>query len=172
MKKVKVITVAFMVLIIGFLAIQCQHDDEDVIPVVGPDPIERGTELITCTTCNTVPAGSGIWYHDKSHSNVMWKTQYKVFGSLLTGRFNAFFINALNFDEAHPENISFDGYVRLNTVNTGEPGRDTGCLLTSFGTAAGLTDEANNKATLVSKAGSGRYATDAGFLVDADFTLL
>jgi len=173
MKKVKVITVAFMVLIIGFLAIQCQHDDENVIPVVGPDPIERGTEIITCTNCNTTPAGSGVWYMDKAHSNTMWETRYKIFGSKLTGRFDSFFLSALNFDEAHPDLITFTGYVWLNSVNTSEPARDDGCLLTSFGTAGGLTDEAQNKATLVAKAGTGKYSTtDDGFLIDADFTFL
>src|SRR6478609_1450881 len=110
MKAFKILAAAVVVLTLGFIVMQCQHDDQNVIPVVGPDPIEHGTEIIPCTDCNTVPAGSGVWYHDKSHSNVMWETQYKVFGSLLTGRFNAFFMNSLNFDEAHPENISFDGY--------------------------------------------------------------
>lgn len=173
MKKIKVFTVAFMLITTGFFAMQCQHDDQDVIPVVGPDPIVHGTEIMTCTGCNTVPAGGGIWYHDKSHSNVMWETQYKVLGSLLTGRFDYFIINSLNFDEGVPANISFDGYVRLNTVNTSEPGRDDGCLLTTFGTANGLLDEANNLATLISIPGSGRYsASDAGFLVDANFTFL
>lgn len=173
MKKFKIISAIFLILTVAFLAIQCQHDDEDVIPVVGPDPIEHGTEVITCTGCNTVPAGGGIWYHDKSHSNVMWETPYKQFGSLLTGRFDYFIINSLNFDEGVPANISFDGYVWLNSVNTGEPGRDDGCLLTTYGTANGKTDEPENKATLISIPGTGRYsATDAGFLVDANLTFL
>src|SRR6187397_2269330 len=110
MKKVKFFAATVMILAVSFLVMQCQHDDEEAIPVVGPDPIERGTEIITCTNCNTNPGGSGTWYHDKAHSNVMWETRYKVFGSKLTGRFNAFFMENLNFDEAHPENISFQGY--------------------------------------------------------------
>lgn len=173
MKKFKVITAVFMILTVSFLAMQCQHEDEDVIPVVGPDPVVHGTEIMNCTNCNTVPAGGGIWYHDKSHSNVMWETPYKQLGSLLTGRFDYFIINSLNFDEAVPANISFDGYVRLNSVNTSEPGRDDGCLLTTFGTANGKLDETENLATLISIAGTGRYSTtDAGFLVDANLTFL
>jgi len=173
MKKFKVITVAFMVLTAGFLVMQCQHEDSAEIPVVGPDPIEHGEEVIPCTGCNTVPAGGGIWYHDKSHSNVMWETRYKELGSLLTGRFDFFVIDALNFDEGVPANISFEGHVRLNTVNTGEPGRDDGCLLTTFNTDAAKVDEAENLATLKSIPGTGRYSTsDAGFLVDANFTFL
>src|SRR6476620_2112314 len=120
MKKLKVLTTVFMMLLVGFFAMQCQHEDSEAIPVVGPDPIEHGDEIITCTTCNTNPSTSGAWYHDKAHSNVMWETQYKVYGSKLTGRFNQFFLNSLNFDEGVPSNIAFDGYVRLNTVNTGE----------------------------------------------------
>jgi polyisoprenoid-binding protein YceI len=173
MKKIKVLAAFFVVMTMGFLAMQCQNEDEDAIPVVGPDPIEHGTEIMTCTNCNTVPAGGGIWYHDKSHSNVMWETPYKQFGSLLTGRFDYFIINSLNFDEAVPTNISFDGYVRLNSVNTSEPGRDDGCLLTTFGTNGTNLDEPANVATLISIAGSGRYnTTDAGFLVDANLTFL
>ena len=169
----KLITVAFMVLTTGFLVMQCQHEDSAEIPVVGPDPIEHGVELIPCISCNTVPAGGGIWYHDKSHSNVMWETRYKTLGSLLTGRFDFFVIDALNFDEGVPANISFEGHVRLNTVNTGEPGRDDGCLLTTFKTDAAKVDEAENLATLKSIPGTGRYSTsDAGFLVDANFTFL
>jgi polyisoprenoid-binding protein YceI len=164
---------------------QCQHNDEEVVPVVGPDPVVHGTEVVTCTNCTplqvngapsdfsatNVPAGT--WYQDKSHSNVMWETPYKQFGSLLTGRFNYFVLKDLNFDEGVPSNISFEGYVRLNTVNTGEPGRDGGCLLTTYGTDATKTTEPENIATLKSKAGTGRYSTtDEGFLVDAQITFL
>lgn len=173
MKKFKVLSAAFMVLIVGFIAIQCQHEDGEAIPVVGPDPIEHGTEIIPCTACNTVPGGAGVWYLDKAHSNVMWETQYKVFGSKLTGRFDSFFLDNLNFDEGVPSNITFEGHVWLNTVNTSEPGRDDGCLLTTFGTDADNTTEDANKAILKAVAGSGRYSTtDGGFLVDADFTFL
>jgi polyisoprenoid-binding protein YceI len=172
MKKFKVITGVFMILTAGFFAMQCQNADEDVIPVVGPDPIVHGTEIMTCTDCNTVPAGPGVWYHDKSHSNVMWETKYKALGSLLTGRFDYFIMSNLNFDEAVPANISFEGYVWLNSVNTSEPGRDDGCLLATYGTANGKTEEPENKATLKSIAGSGRYSPDGNFLVDANFTFL
>jgi polyisoprenoid-binding protein YceI len=168
----KFITAAFIVLTVGFLVMQCQHDDGAEIPVVGPDPIEHGDEIVTCNNCNTT-APSGTWYHDKAHSNVMWETPYKQFGSLLTGRFDFFVVDKLNFDEGVPANISFEGHVRLNSVNTSEPGRDDGCLLTSFGTDLDNTDEPANLATLKSIEGSGRYSTsDAGFLVDANFTFL
>ena len=173
MKKFKIVIAVFIGLVMVFLTMQCQHDDSATIPVVGPDPIEHGDEVMTCTDCNVTPPGAGVWYHDKAHSNVMWETRYKELGSLLTGRFDFFVIDDLNFDEGVPSNISFEGHVRLNTVNTSEPGRDDGCLLTTFGTDGDNTDEAENLATLKSKPGTGRYSTsDAGFLVDADFTFL
>jgi polyisoprenoid-binding protein YceI len=152
-------------------------------PIKGPDPIVRGTEKLSCTDCtplttngasadfntNAIPAGT--WYFDKSHSNVMWETPYRGMGSYLTGRFNYFVLKNLTFDEAVPANIAFEGYVRLNSVNTGEPGRDGGCLLSTYGTAASKTSEPENIASLVSLPGTGRYsATDDGFFVDANLT--
>ena len=58
-----------------------------------------------------------------------------------------------------PEDISFKGVVTLSTVNTGEPGRDQGCLLGTLGT------EENDFATLTSESvsydGTGGYDVDA-----------
>lgn len=185
MKAIKSISVLVMLVSVGFFATQCQHDDEAIVPVKGPDPIVHGTEVVSCTNCtplvengasadfNSSAVPVSTWYFDKSHSNVMWETPYKGFGSLLTGRFNYFVLKNLNFDEGVPANIAFEGYVRLNSVNTGEPGRDGGCLLTTYGTTAAKTTEPENIATLKSKAGTGRYSTtDEGFLVDAEFTFL
>jgi hypothetical protein len=185
MKKFKNIFLSLTLVVLSIGLAGCQHEEGDVIPVQGPDPIDHGTEVVNCTACTPlisngasadfsstdVPAGT--WYFDKAHSNTEWETQYREFGSLLTGRFNYFVLENLAFDAANPSDIEFEGYVRLNSVNTGEPGRDGGCLLGSFGTAADQTSENTNLATLVSRAGSGRYSeTDEGFLVDADFTFL
>jgi polyisoprenoid-binding protein YceI len=190
MKTLKPTLIAFLLFLsVGFV-IQCQHDDEEIIPIKGPDPIERGTETLTCTNCTPLVSNGapsdfsatnvpvGAWYCDKAHSNVMWETPYKVFGSLLTGRFNYFVLEDLSFDEANPSSISFKGYVRLNSVNTGEPGRDAGCLAgngatSTFKTTVDMTTEPENQATLISKSGTGRYSeTDEGFFVDADMTFL
>ncbi len=173
MKKLKVSAIVVIVLTLGFIVMQCQHNDSVVIPVVGPDPIKHGTQIITCTDCNTDTNVTGSWFHDKAHSNVMWETPYMGTGSALTGRFDSFFMTSLNFDEGVPSNITFEGYVWLNSVNTSEPARDDGCLLTTFGTASGLTDDPTNKATLTSKPATGRYSTtDAGFLVDCTLTFV
>ncbi len=173
-----------IVLVIGMTGLmQCTHDDEDVIPVTGPDPIEHGDETLICSDCTplevngassdfnsgNVPAGE--WYFDKAHSNVMWESPYKVLGSDLTGRFNYFVVENLHFDESDPAALEFSGYVRLNSVNTGEPGRDGGCLLGTFGTEAGKTNESENVAVITSRSGTGKYSsTDNGFIADADFT--
>lgn len=182
MKKIRPILILIMLISVSLLNTQCQHDDEEIIPVVGPDPIERGAETVNCTDCTPLESNgasadfssgdipAGVWYFDKAHSNVRWESPYKAFGSLLTGRFNYFYIDKLNFSEADPTVISFNGYVRLNSVNTGEPGRDGGCLLSTFNTDATKTSETENIAALNSVAGSGRYSSiDEGYLVDANF---
>ena len=160
---------------IGFV-IQCQHDDEEIIPIVGPDPIVRGNETVQCSDC-TPPnfdanlVAKGVWYFDKAHANVNWQTPYRLLGSPLTGRFDYFYLTSIAFNEQDPSSIAFSAGVWLNTVNTGEPGRDDGCLLTTYGTEAAKTTEPENLATLVSIPGTGKYSTtDAGYLVDANLT--
>jgi polyisoprenoid-binding protein YceI len=90
---------------------------------------------------------------------------------LLTGRFNYFVLEKITFDETSPTSIQFEGYVRLNTVNTGEPGRDAGCLLTTYGTTAAKTAEPENLASI--KSTNVSYSTtDAGYIATADLTFM
>jgi polyisoprenoid-binding protein YceI len=176
MKKLKIFSGFLMLLSISLLAIRCQHEDGEIIPVKGPDPIERGTESLSCTDCTPANFDAGLvlagtWYFDKSHGNVNWETPYRLLGSPLTGRFDYFYLTSLTFSEQQPATIAFSGGVRLNTVNTGEPGRDDGCLLGTYGTDGDKTTEDANIASLVSIAGTGRYSTtDEGYLVDANLT--
>jgi polyisoprenoid-binding protein YceI len=177
---------AGIVLATGFIFVTCQHDDDVVTPVINdnpPPPIQRGDEKLSCSSCTPLLAdgakadfdASGVpsdaWYFDKAHSNVQWETQYKAVGALLTGRFNYFVLTDLNFDEQNPSQISFQAYVRLNSVNTGEPGRDGSCLLGTYGTAAGKTVEPENIASLTS-VGAVFSPTDAGYIVRANLTFL
>ena len=163
-----------------FFLLQCQHDDEQ-ITLAPPSTPAHGTETLSCTNCTPlaengassdfnsggVPAGQ--WYFDKAHSNVNWETAYQGVGSLLTGKFTYFVLKNLTFDEQNPGSLSLEAYVRLNSVNTGEPGRDGGCLLGTYGTAAAKTVEPENIATI--KSTSAKYnTTDSDFLVTADFT--
>ncbi len=174
-------TLAFMGIATGLLIfLQCQHADEEIKLAPPPAPT-HGTETLSCTDCtpliengassdfntNAVPAGQ--WYFDKTHSNVNWETAYQGVGSLLNGKFNYFVLKNLSFDEQNPANISLEAYVRLNSVNTGEPGRDSGCLLGTYGTASAKTAEPENIATI--KSTSAKYnPSDTDFLVTADFT--
>lgn len=182
MKNNRLRIAIILVMACGIFVTQCKHDDT-IVPVKGTDAekIIRGTESLSCTNCtplvengassdfNTAAVPAGVWYYDKNHSNVMWETPYKGVGSLLTGRFNYFVLKNLSFDEQDPTKISFEGYVRLNSVNTGEPGRDASCLLTTFNTAAAKTTEPENIARLKSTSVS-LSTTDAGYIANADLT--
>lgn len=154
---------SFVLLILISLVsnVSCTHDDE-IAPSVNLE-LNFGNAVVT--------VGEDNWKHDKTHSSVLWETAYLGQSGLLTGRFNSFSVSSLTFDEGNPQNTSFEGWVRLNSVNTGEPGRDAGCLLATFGTAADLTDEERNLARLKSKKVE-FSKTDRSYLVTFDMTFL
>lgn len=100
----------------------CTH--EDVMDLdIDPAQFEYGSDEISAEQS---------WSFDKSHSSVRWETAYLGSSALLTGRFNAFDIE-MTFDEDDPENTTIIGKVTLSSVNTGEPGRDGGCLQGTLG---------------------------------------
>ncbi len=118
------------ILLMAFIAVfvaQCTHDDE-LVPIDSNQQvnIQRGTDLV-----NSI---ADSWTFDKAHSNVRWETAYQGSAALLTGRFNQFDVQ-IQFDESNPDLISITASVVLSTVNTGEPGRDGGCLLNTFDVA-------------------------------------
>lgn len=141
--------------------VSCAHDDDYFSTNTAP-AITRGTDL--------VQLDKG-WTFDKAHSNVMWETAYMGSGALLTGRFNQFGFTSFSFDESDPANTSFEAWVRLNSVNTGEPGRDDGCLLKTFGTDATKVDESENLAIIKSRKIE-LSTTDKGYIVTMDMTFL
>ena len=102
----------------------------------------------------TIKTSEG-WNFDKAHSNVTWETPYLGVAASLTGRFNTFSAT-VDFDEDNPENSSFSGFVVLSTVNTGEPGRDAGCLLNTFGTTT-ISDTARITSKLIKADNKGGY---------------
>jgi polyisoprenoid-binding protein YceI len=123
MKNLQILFTAIL-LSAGLFTIQCTHDDEDLNPEGPiPEPIERGDDMVSF---------NDNWSFDKTHSSVRWHTAYLGTAALLTGRFNDFIIE-IEFDEDNPENIVVSGQVQLSSVNTGEPGRDQGCLRGTFG---------------------------------------
>ena len=146
--------------------VSCRHDD--VVPPTGGDSngsdIQRGDAAI-----GPLYHDNGKTTFDKAHSSVNWSTPYLGELAVLTGKFNTFGFNSFNFAESNPDSIYFEAYVWLNTVNTGEPGRDGGCLLSTFGTTAGATDEESNLAVI--KTTKVEFSTtDKGYIVTADFT--
>jgi polyisoprenoid-binding protein YceI len=144
--------------VIGYF-VACTHDDE-VLSSNGSD-IQRGTQKVTLSNPKHT--------FDKAHSNVQWSTPYLGATSLLTGRFDNFGFYSFDFDESNPAGIHFEAWVWLNTVNTSEPARDDGCLLTTFGTTAAYTTETQNLAVLKSTSVA-LSTTDKGYNLKADLT--
>lgn len=142
----------------------CTHKDQ-VVPGGGSNGgnIQRGTLHLGLSDPKTS--------FDKVHSSVNWATAYLGGTAVLTGKFNTFGFNSFNFYEDNPDSIYFEAYVYLNSVNTGEPGRDGGCLLGTFGTGPGVGYVDSNLAIIKTK--SVAYSTtDKGYIVTADFTFL
>ena len=144
--------------IVGYV-VGCTHDD-DVQQSNGSN-IVRGNEKVSLASSKTS--------FDKAHSNVNWSTPYLGAASLLTGRFDNFGFYSFEFDESNAAGIHFEAWVWLNTVNTSEPGRDDGCLLSTFGTSSGLTTETQNLAVIKSTSVA-LSTTDKGYNITADLT--
>jgi polyisoprenoid-binding protein YceI len=141
--------------------VSCTHEDV-VLPDGSKGPnIERGNEVLGLNDAATS--------FDKSHSNVNWSTPYLGEVSILTGRFNYFGFRSFHFEESNPDSIYFEAFVYLNTVNTSEPGRDGGCLLTTFGTGKDAQDVDSNLAVIKTKKVE-FSTTDKGYIVTADLT--
>jgi polyisoprenoid-binding protein YceI len=154
------------ILISGYAYIaSCTHKDE-ILTSNGAN-IQRGT-----LTLKLDPVTNPGLVFEKSHSNVGWETPYAGSLSLLTGRFNSFGFKSFNFDESHPENISFEAWVQLNTVNTSEPGRDTNCLLHTFHTGKiGTINQTVDSNLAVVKTTKVVFSpTDKGYIVTGTLT--
>ncbi|GAA4734976.1 YceI family protein [Flavisolibacter ginsenosidimutans] len=169
--------------------VACRHDDQLIES--SAVSVKRGTAVLlpgNMTTGNT-----NEWKLDKVHSNVMWQTRYMGAAGLLTGRFNQFGMakvtdaKAINyvttgqplvdadwaFYESDPSKTFFNGYVQINTSNTGEPGRDNGCNITTLGTVAVVTGTQNLTPTNLAKIETTKVEFDpssAGYLVTLNLT--
>lgn len=175
----------------GYIA-SCAHED-----LVAPAPastapvIKRGTAVHL--PGNMTAGNTAEWKLDKVHSNVMWKTNYMATAGYLTGRFNQFGMHnvvdaeMLNYNttaqpvkdtswafyEADPTKTYFSGYVQINTSNTGEPGRDGGCNLTTLGTTAIVTGVQNLTVTNLAKIKTVKVENDplsADYIVTLELT--
>jgi polyisoprenoid-binding protein YceI len=94
------------------------------------------------------------WKLDQVHCSVLWSGSYLGAAGLLTGRFNSFGLANVSaaamkyyttggqplldtswaFHENAPSQTYFNGYVQINTSNTGEPARDSGCNISALHT--------------------------------------
>ncbi len=148
----------------------CTHDDELPPPPASSGPvINRGTNIHL--PGNMTAGNANEWKFDKSHSSVLWETNYVGASGLLTGRFNQFGIHDVTdakminytttgqplsdsswaFYENEPAKTYFNGYVQINTSNTGEPGRDAGCNISNLGTTAIVSGTQNLTLTNLAK---------------------
>jgi len=146
---------ALLVLISGYgYMISCTRNDSLIVPLQLTKPFvpSRGTNIHL--PGNMTALNPAEWKMDKTHSSVLWSTSYVGAAGLLTGRFNQFGMhdvttdkmlsyattgqplkdNSWAFDEADPTKSFFNGYVQINTSNTGEPGRDIGCNVRGMNT--------------------------------------
>jgi polyisoprenoid-binding protein YceI len=146
---------ATIVLALGYV-VSCTRDNDMIVPIQLTQPFvpTRGTDVQL--PGNMTAGNANEWKLDKTHSSCLWTTPYVGASGLLTGRFNQFGMNAVNtadqqnyvtagqplkdtswaFYENEPGKTYFNGYVQINTSNTGEPGRDAGCNVAGMGTVA------------------------------------
>lgn len=180
------ILIALMVLSIGYI-ISCTHDDEI---------IESATAKITRGNAVLLPGSAGDtskFKLDKAHSNVMWSSNYLGAAGLLTGRFNQFGMADITDDkaiaysttgqplpdvdwafyESDPSKTFLNGYVQVNTSNTGEPARDGGCSLSYLGTVPIATGTQNLSLQNIARIKSTKVEFDPagnGYIVTLNFT--
>ena len=176
----------------GYIA-SCTRDNNLIVPVQLTQPFvpNRGNNV---HLPGTMTAGNpDQWKLDKSHSSTLWSTSYVGASGLLTGRFNQFgthdvlpaeMINytttgqplldsSWTFYEADPSKTYFNGYVQINTSNTGEPGRDAGCNLSGMGTTAIVTGTQNLTVANVARIKSTKVVFDTesnGYIVTLNLT--
>jgi polyisoprenoid-binding protein YceI len=155
MKKFSNKAQMILVLLISGLGyiVSCTRDNSIPPPPAPTGPvITRGTNIHL--PGNMTAGVASEWKLDKVHSSVLWSTSYVGAAGLLTGRFNQFGIHEVTdtkmlnyttagqpvkdtswaFYENEPAKTYLNGYVQINTSNTGEPGRDTGCNIGTLGT--------------------------------------
>ena len=144
----KILLALFFLLSIGGYITSCTHENMVLPPPATNTPVINRSDGVFLP--GTMTAGdTSQWKFDQVHSSVLWSANYLGAAGLLTGRFNAFGISSITgaqktqyvttgqplkdsswaFYESDPTKTYFNGYVQMNTSNTGQPGRDGGCYL-------------------------------------------
>ena len=139
------------------------------------------------------PGDTTEWKMDKQHSSVLWSTNYVGAAGLLTGRFNQFgthdvidskallyqttgqplLDSSWAFYESDPAKTYLNGYVQINTSNTGEASRDTGCNISALGTVKIIPGTQNLTIQNLAKIKTTKIEFDtqtAGYIVTMDLT--
>lgn len=183
-----------IILISGYgYMLSCTRDNDLIVPVQLTQPFVPNRGNNVHVPGNMTAGNPAEWKFDKSHSSVLWKTDYVGVSGLLTGRFNQFGVreivpsemlnytttgqplpdNSWAFNESNPANTFFSGYVQINTSNTGEPGRDAGCNISGMGTTAIVAGTQNLTVTNIAKIKTTKVEFDPnsnGYIVTLDFT--
>ncbi|MEO6406256.1 MAG: YceI family protein [Ferruginibacter sp.] len=166
----KSILVLLLVISTSGYFLSCKHDDQ-LLPAAA-----TGAVVITHSNAIFLPGNMLVgdtnqWKVDKAHSSVLWSTNYVGAAGLLTGRFNQFGVHEVTdaellnyvttgqplkdtswaFYENEPSKTYLNGYVQINTSNTGEPGRDAGCNVSGLGTTAIVVGTQNLTVTNLAK---------------------
>ena len=176
----------------GYIA-SCTRDNDLLVPIQLTQPFvpTRGTAIHL--PGNMTAGNPAEWKLDKAHSSTLWSGAYIGAAGLLTGRFNQFGMhdvltaemlnytvtgqplkdNSWAFNEKDPTQTFFNGYVQINTSNTGEPGRDAGCNVGNLGTTAIVAGTQNLTVTNLAKIKSTKVELDPGsngYIVTLDLT--
>jgi polyisoprenoid-binding protein YceI len=192
MKRFNKILMIVLILISGYgLIASCTHKNDPLPAAVATTvKITHGNHV---HLPGLLAGDTTQWKFDKVHSAVNWSSPFLEVGADLTGKFNQFGIVDLKdalmlnyvttkqplpdtswaFYENEPAKTHFAGYIQTNQVNTGEPGRDGGCLITTFGTTKIVAGTQNLTVANVAHIKTTSVAFDPasnGYLVTFDFT--
>ena len=130
----------------------CTRQDSLIVPIETSKPFSATRNNAVLLPGSMTAGNTNEWKLDKVHSNVLWSTSYMSAAGLLTGRFDQFGMHDVTdakmgngttypytdlnrpsqplldsswaFYENEPAKSYFNGYVQINTSNTGEPARD------------------------------------------------
>jgi polyisoprenoid-binding protein YceI len=189
----KTLLIALVLLSVYGYFVSCTRSDSLIVPIEITKPFvpSRGTNVHVPGTMTT--GDTSQWKFDKSHSSVLWSTNYVGASGLLTGRFNQFGVHEITdakmlnyvtagqpladsswaFYENDPAKSYFNGYVQINTSNTGEPGRDAGCNVSGMGTTAIVSGTQNLTVTNLAKIKTTKIEFDPasnGYVVTLNLT--
>lgn len=171
--------------------IGCTHENMPPPASSSTPIINRGEDVLLP---GSMTAGDSTqWKLDQVHSSVLWSTNYQGAAGLLTGRFNDFGMHDVTSDkqilyqttgqplldtswafyENDPSKTYFNGYVQINTFNTGEPARDTACALASLGAPKIIPGVQNLQVNNLAQIQTTSIAFDtqtSGYIVTMDLT--